>query len=217
MKKINFIVPFTAFARHSFLSDFAAVHTYITEVMPTGTCDKNLGWIQENNYFLFGTLSGSNSFLQNMEQTRKDPCEVLETMDFCMQFCGYSYQIVTENMKEAVAASIDTGYPVIAKMKTDEYGACRVLIGYDEDKVIIPEATKEQRPPLSAPSYEEMECLYVITGREQASKTLLDGLKNIEQQLSESIRYGAWTNSADSFDYFGKKPVKIWRKFLLRN
>lgn len=205
MKQLNFIVPYTPFSWHQFLSDFAAVHTYITEVMPTGSCDKDLGWSQEQYYFLFGTFSGCNSFLQNMDQTREDPSESLETVDFCMKFCAYDYEVVTENMKDAVVASIDAGYPVIAKMKeAGEHGPTRVLIGYDGDTLIIPDTTNEQKPPKAAPTYDELECLYVIKGRGQLGATLLDGFRNIEKQLVATLEEGAWTTSSNAFDFWGK-------------
>lgn len=204
MKELRFNIPFTGYSCHSFLSDFAAVHTYITEMIPTGTSDKDLRWYQEMYYFLFGTLSGCNSFLQNMEQNREDPSEDIETVDFCMKFCGYSYRVVKENLMKALIDSIDRGYPVIAKMKNAEYGASRVLIGYDCDKIIIPPCGSEQKPSDTAPMYEEIECLYIIDEKCEPEYTLLNGLKNIENTLEESIEYGAWTNSAEYFDYFDK-------------
>ncbi|MBQ8541601.1 MAG: hypothetical protein IJ435_09045 [Clostridia bacterium] len=204
MNKVNFCIPFTGYSCHSFLSDFAAVHTYITETMLTGESDKNLGWYQEMYYFLFGTLTGCNSFLQNMEQSRNDPAEDIETVDFCMKFCGYAYDMVRHNMENALIESIDRGYPVIAKMKNAEFGPSRVLIGYDKDKIIVPACSNEQSPPPTAPIYEEIECLYIIRGIGRKERTLLDGFRNIEKSLKESIQYGAWANSAEVFDYFGK-------------
>ncbi len=209
MKELRFNIPFTGYSCHSFLSDFAAIHTYITETMLTEKSDKNLGWYQEMYYFLFGTLSGCNSFLQNMEQSRNDPAEDIETVDFCMKFCGYAYDIVGYNMKNALIESIGRGYPVIAKMKNTEFGTSRVLIGYDEDRIIVPACSNEQSPSPAAPIYEEIECLYVIRGICQKERTLLDGFRNIEKSLKESIQYGAWTNSPEAFDYFGKNMNEI--------
>lgn len=194
MKKLNFRVPFTGFCWHNFFSDFAAVHTYLTAA-PDARLDK----LQEDYYFLFETLSGASS---TVPQTDDDASECADNIDFCMRFAGYAYETVADNLRAVLEASIDAGYPVIGHMRNREYGLTRVLVGYDGDAPIMAETHGAQKEPPAPPTYDELDCLYVITGRVEPSRTLVDGLRNIERALAASLDGGFWDSLAGQFNFW---------------
>lgn len=194
MKKLDFRVPFTGFCWHNFFSDFAAVHTYLTAA-PDARLDK----LQEDYYFLFETLCGASSTLL---RTDDDASESAANIDFCMGLAGYTYAQVTEDLRGALEASINAGYPVIGHMRDRVYGPTRVLVGYDGGVPIMSDTPGAQKEPPAPPTYAEMDCLWVITGRCAPTRTLADGLRRIEEALTASLDGGFWDGLAASFDYW---------------
>ena len=218
MKKLDFAIPFTGFSYLGFLSCFAAVHTYLSgqrgqtdyeckketeeKCDGCGNCRKSIGGIQEDWYFLFETLSGVSSYQDTFDHTKPCPEQDAQTIDFCMKLAGYDYERVTDGLPEALAASIDAGFPVIAFMKSGENGPNRVLIGYDNDQIIMAEPVGTQDPPPNPPAYDQIEAMLVIRKKIEPQVTLADGLRNIEHRMQANLDEGIWDDAADRFCYW---------------
>jgi hypothetical protein len=132
-------------------------------------------------------------------ETEAGSCGTDTTVDFLFGFAGYAYDKLTapEAFRPAIVASIDAGRPVIAKVKSGE-GRFRVITGYDGDALICPDYTNAQRKPQGAPSYEELDLLYIIGDKVQPRYTLKDGLERIRQVMETNLNEKLWD------DYIGK-------------
>lgn len=221
MKKLDFNVPFTGFCWLGFLSSFAAVYTHLEgfcgktdydckketdgQCDGCGNCRQGLGGIQEDWYFLFETLSGVASYQEDFDNTTSCPDQNQETIDFCMKLAGYDYKKVVDGFPEALAVSINAGYPVIALMKSRENGPTRVLIGYDGDKIIMAEPVGAQNPPQNAPTYDQIDSMLVIRSKIEPKFTLMDGLRNIERRMQSNLERGIWDDAASRFRYWQDK------------
>jgi hypothetical protein len=114
-------------------------------------------------------------------------------IDFLFGFAGYDYKKLTASgeFKSAIIAAIDSGKPVIAKVKT---GAARwrVITGYDGDILINPDYANAQQKPETAPVYDELEILYVIGDKIAPRYTLTDGLERIKKVMEYNINEKLW-------------------------
>lgn len=209
MKKLDFNIPFTGFSHLDFLSSSAAVHTYFT--YPDAPTEYKNGWnyriapdaMQEDWYFTLGTMSGHNSLMENFDKSIKKPNTDTDYCDFCMKFFGYRYSVAEADFKAALKASIDDGNPAIALLNKRGPGRnCAVLIGYDENSPISADAGGAQGENL-APTYDDIEKLYVITEMGEPEHTLLDCLKNIEKSLESVFEKGIWDDLKNRFEFFG--------------
>ncbi|MBO5128213.1 MAG: hypothetical protein J6D10_11650, partial [Clostridia bacterium] len=123
MKKLDFNIPFTGFSHHSFLSAAAAVHTYFT--YPNAPTEYKNGWdyhitpggMQEDWYFVLGTMSGNNSLMDNFDGSIDNPDADTAYCDFCMKFLGYRYTVAESDFADALQKSIKQGNPAIALLK----------------------------------------------------------------------------------------------------
>ena len=127
MKKLDFRVPFTGFAHLSWFNAFAAAYVHIEgfegktdydcpketsgQCNGCGNCRGGLGGIQESWYFLFQTLSACAAYQQDFSATLVCPDQDEEVFDFCMKLAGYRYERITEDLPNALRASIDAGNP----------------------------------------------------------------------------------------------------------
>lgn len=159
---------------------------------------------QEDYFFLFDTMCGRSSLrcrfdgeptaMQNMiGETDFYDGGTDNNVDFLFGFSGYEYGKLSDGaaFKEEIIASIDIGRPVIAKVK-EGMGRFRVITGYDGDSLICPDFTNAQHKPEGAPSYEELDTLYIIGKKIAPRYTLLDGLNRIRQVMEYNINENLW-------------------------
>lgn len=198
MLSLPFNIPFTGFSHHSFFSAAAAVHTYFTH--PNAPTEYKNGWdyhitpggMQEDWYFVLGTMSGNNSLMDNFDDSIDNPDADTAYCDFCMKFLGYRYTVAESGFADALQKSIKQGNPAIALLKDRSDGRnCFVLIGYDEEKPIAADHSGAQGDN-TPPAYDEIEKLYVITDKCAPEYTLIDGLRNVERSLVSVLDGGIW-------------------------
>lgn len=235
MKKLSFPIHFTGFSILDHLSCFAAIYVYVEGMRGNGEFEcvqekgkgcavcgncrsSNLG-LQQEWYFAFGSLTGCNSRYESFDGSIKVDGDRDKELEFCMGYSGYKYKKVTDNFKVELIESIDRGYPVLAVMKDRSAGPCRVLIGYDDDTTIMAEPAESQNQNAFAPDYNGIEAMYVITEKGAPKYTFVDGLRNIERSLINTIE-NVWDDYASYFkyhDYWEKNlkdnPEEIKRRF----
>ncbi len=208
MTKLDFNIPFTGFSHHSFLSAAAAVHTYFT--YPNAPAEYKNGWdyhitprgMQEDWYFILGTMSGKNSLMDNFDDSIDNPDADTAYCDFCMKFLGYRYTVAESDFADALQKSIKQGNPAIALLKDRADGRnCFVLIGYDEEKPIAADHSGAQGDN-TPPTYDEIEKLYVITEQCAPEYTLIDGLRNMERSLVSVLDGGIWDDLRSRFEHY---------------
>ena len=219
MTALDFRVPFTGFADLSFYNCFASAYVYLKgfeevtdydcarknggQCTGCGNCRQTLSAIQEDWYFIFGTLTGDFSHWESFDGTAvKVPHEDEKYVDFCMKLAGFAYQKITSDFKSALTASIANARPAIAVLKDRKKGACRLLVGYDEDAVFIANPQGSQNGDAVAPRYDEIDYMYVITDCGEPTRTLLDGLKNIERTLVSVLDGGVWEDFRRRFTFW---------------
>jgi len=188
---------------------------------------------QEKFFHLFDTMCGRSSLRCRFDgaptemqkwtgETKPDSCAPDETIDFLFGFAGYGYRKVTDAavFKEGIAASIDKGRPVIAKVKAGAW-PFRVIIGYEcanlrRNKLLCPSFINAQNPPKRAPKYGELEALYVIGDKIPPRYTLKDGLDRIvkvmeynqNEKLWEGIEKKIAMYNPDGIDTVGTEEKK---------
>ncbi len=224
--KLAFKVPFSGFTTTDFINCFASTYMVLERITGDdaydckkrngqlcdgcGNCRNSTAGVQEQLFFVFDTMCGRSSLRCRFDgvptemqkligETEANSCGTDYTVDFLFGFAGYTYDKLTvpESFKAAIEASIDAGRPVIAKVKTGE-GRFRVIIGYDNGALICPDYTNAQRKPHSAPSYDELDTLYIIGDKVQPRYTLKDGLERIRQVMEHNLNAKLWD------DYIGK-------------
>ena len=209
MKKLDFNISFTGFSNMDFLSAMAAVHTNF--IFPHAPSEYNNGYdyhitpggMQEDWYFILGTMSGQFSLAENFDKSIKKPdSSAAFYREFCMKFLGYRYTVAESEFAAALKTSIDRGKPVIAVLNQRSFGRnCSVLIGYEEDNPIAAEP-KGAQGENAAPTYADIESLYIITDKCEPEYTLIDGLRNIESSLKSVLDCGIWDDLKSRFDFF---------------
>lgn len=159
---------------------------------------------QESYFFLFDTMCGRSSLRCRFDgaptEMQKMICEgdfydggTEDNIAFLFGFAGYAYRKLTEAdaFQGAIIASVDAGVPVIAKVKEGE-ARFRVITGYDGRALICPDFTNAQHRPTGAPSYCELDALYIICEKTAPHYTLIDGLKRIRKVMTHTIREDLW-------------------------
>ncbi|MHB1484880.1 MAG: hypothetical protein ACYCYI_09475 [Saccharofermentanales bacterium] len=188
-------------------SDYDCTQTEGKPCNSCGNCGKG-GYTpiskQECYFFLFDTMCGRSSLRDRFDgeatemqkmigQPETDSCGTPFTTDFLFGFVGYDYLRITDPkiFKDKIVGSIDTGKPVIAKVKTGN-GRFRVITGYDDNTLICPDFTNAQQKPAIAPIFEELDTLYIIGEKITSRYTLLDGLKQIRKVMEYNISENLW-------------------------
>ncbi len=159
---------------------------------------------QERYFFLFDTMCGRSSLRCRFDGQRtameRMICErdfydgsAEGNIDFLFGFAGYAYRHCEDKAAFAgeVRASIDAGRPVIAKVK-DGQAPFRVVTGYDADAMLCPDFTNAQRRPQNAPSFAELDALYLVGERIAPRYTLKDGLARIRQVMAYNAAEKLW-------------------------
>jgi hypothetical protein len=159
---------------------------------------------QECYFFLFDTMCGRSSLRCRFDGEPTEMEKMIGDMDFyeggtdnnvdfLFGFAGYDYRRLTDStaFKEEIVTSIDEGKPVIVKVKAGN-SRFRVITGYDVDTLICPDFSNAQQKPQGAPSYVELDTLYIIGDKIVPRYTLIDGLKRIRQIMDYNINENLW-------------------------
>ncbi|MCL1952573.1 MAG: hypothetical protein FWF60_07070 [Oscillospiraceae bacterium] len=189
---------------------------------------------QEKYFHLFDTMCGRSSLrcrfdgeLTEMQkwigETGPGSCDTDETIDFLFGFAGYEYRKATGGFQTEIAASINAGKPVIAKVKAGAW-PFRVITGYDGNKLLCPSFINAQNPPKKAPKYDELEALYVIGEKTAPRYTLKDGLERIVKVMEYNRREKLWEgycekiamHNPDGIDTVGTEEKKARLKRVAR-
>ncbi|MEO3946264.1 hypothetical protein [Gorillibacterium sp. CAU 1737] len=223
-KELSFLYPFSAFSTLNFVNCFASVYLYLEgyeeeddydcssreggNCIGCEHCEDSAASKQEALFFLFGTMSGDTALREGYSERiplQDEICDTDEQIEFIMKFVGYAYRKVTDNFKDAIIRSIHTDKPVLVRMKDSDRGSFRVITGYDETGLICPKAADAQKEPDCAPTYEEIDCLYVMGEKGKPVYRLLDGLKRIERVMAFNQEARLWDGYIERFDYWNEK------------
>jgi hypothetical protein len=160
--------------------------------------------IQESYFFLFDTMCGRSSLRCRFDGEPTEMEKMIGDMnfyeggtdnnvDFLFGFAGFDYRQVNDPIafKDEIIASIGAGKPIIAKVKVGN-DRFRVIIGYDGDVLICPDFTNAQQKPEIAPSYDEIDTLYIIGDKIEPRYKLIDGLKRIKKVMEYNINENLW-------------------------
>ena len=228
--KLAFDVPFSGFTTTDFINCFAATVMVLEgrtgnddydckqrdgeRCDGCGNCRGSTAGLQEHLFFLYDTMCGRSSLRCRWDgeptemhkligETEADSCGTDYTVEFLFGFAGYEYDKLTapEAFRAAIVASIDAGRPVIAKAKSGE-GRFRVITGYDGDALISPDYTNAQDKPEGAPSYIELEALYVIGDKVQPRYTLKDGLERMQMIMEYNLNEDLWQDYMDKMGWY---------------
>ena len=182
-------------------TDYACSQRDQGECIGCGNCGETPAAMQERYYFLFDTMCGQSSLRCRFDGQPTEMDKWIggseggtdDNVSFLFGFAGYAYRKQTDPAawKEEITASIDAGKPVIARVKTGE-GRFRVVSGYEGDALLCPKSNSAQCKPSGAPSYDELDALYIIGDKIEPRYTLLDGLKRIRTVMEYNIRENLW-------------------------
>lgn len=200
-KELLFEIPFTGFCGTTFINCFASTYMFLESIAPGGS---SLSSMQESYFFLFDTMCGRSSLrcrfdgvpteMQNMiGETDFYDGGTDNNVDFLFGFAGYEYRQLSNPIvfQDEIIASIDAGRPVIAKVKEGK-GRFRVITGYDSHSLICPDFSNAQHKPEGAPSYNELDTLYIIGEKTAPRYRLIDGLNRIQQVMEYNMNENLW-------------------------
>jgi len=234
MKKLDFPCPFSGERGLDFINCFASVYMYLEGIRGDddydcpktrgGSCEydrcdcvchKTWQSLQGRFFGLFNTMTGRSIMLTGWGGKRsslyREICGDTDgTVDFVAGYAGYSYEKHSDNLMEYIRTSIDGGVPVLARMKDNKHGSFRVVIGYDGDKLLMPNPKKAKNPPKRAPRPSEIDSVYVIS-KAARKYTLLDGLKRVKRVMEADREAGVWDEYIDAFGKdkdFGRYGLK---------
>jgi hypothetical protein len=224
MKNLDFNYPFSGMTDLDFINCFAGTYMYLEGIKGVddyvcaardggkcngcGNCNVTTWKKQEDLFFFFGTMSGCNAQRCSYDGQNdiQKMCDNIDSTDvvieFSMGLAGYGYTKITGDFKEAITGSVDVGIPVLARMKDTSHGSFRVITGYDNDDIICPDPGSANRKPDSNPTYDEIENIYVITGRSEPKYGLRDGLLRIISVMECNRDMKLWDEYISKFKYW---------------
>ena len=221
MKKLDFNIPFSGFCGTTFINCFTSTYMFLEGIAGNddydckkkrgekcdgcGNCRGSSKQLQEKWFFLFDTVCGRSSLRCRFDG---EPTEMQKmvgepsfydggsdnNVDFLFGFAGYDYSKLIEpsDFRAAVEASVGTGKPALARVKSGDGGRFRVITGYDGEVLSGPNYAGAQKPPKEAPSYGDIDALYIIGGKQSPRYTLIDGLKRIETIMEYNQAEKLW-------------------------
>jgi len=181
-----------------------------------GNCATKPQTLQEHFFFLFDTMCGHSS-LRCRYNGQPTVMEALingegdfydggskDNINFLFGFAGYDYRTVTDVtlMKNEIAASIESGKPVIVRLKNNVVPFA-VVIGYNDDALICPKFRAAQKVPVPEVSYDGIVELYIIEKKIKPRYTIVDGLNRIESVMEYSLTEDLWESYMKKFDTYG--------------
>ena len=225
-QKIEFAYPFCAFSRLNFINCYASVIMLLENIhgkddynceMKTsgnctdcGNCRKSTVKLQEDIFFLFDTLSGRSSLRpsftddganQNFENSP-------EVIDFLFGLTGYQYTILKTGFPDAIQCSLNRGIPILARIKGNQLDPFRVIIGCEDEKLMMADKANAQGDP-QVPSYEEIDELFIIGEKNECTYTLVDGLMRIQKIMLQNQSNAVWDTYIQKFRYWDEKLYDV--------
>ena len=195
---------FSGFRGLDFTNCFTALFLYLEGIQGVDEPCLTLANHAERHFHLFDTMSGRSATVRGWGDVPTAVySEIYDTEDmvaFLMGYVGYVYEKHTERLMERIRASLDSGIPVLARMKDDKKGSFRVIHDYQGDKLLTPEPKGAQNKPRRAPKLGEIDSVYVVTGRAQRKYTLLDGLRRFRGIMERDREAGAWDAYIAAFE-----------------
>ena len=154
-------------------------------------------------FALFNTMSGNSAIRCHFDgkptETQKlvgdtddenHGCGSELIVDFLFGYIGYDYRKCTDTavFKDEIIAAIDSGKPVIAKVKSGN-PRFYLINGYDGDALTCLLFNAQwHRVPDSPPAYDDLDSLYIFGDKTARRYTLKDGLINIRRTMECNIR-----------------------------
>jgi len=205
--RVDFDYAFSGFRDLDFTNCFASLYMYLEDFAGAANVLKQQ---QERLFFLFDTVSGRSAALRGWGNVPTEIYrEIYDTdgmVDFLMGYTGYAYEKHTGDFAKQISASIGRGLPVLARLKKDSAvyldgkgDSFRVIIGCDGGKLQMPEPKGAQNPPKKAPKPEDIESVYVISGKCARRYTLLDGLKRVKRVMDCDRENSVWDEYIAAF------------------
>ena len=222
MKKLDFQVPFSAFAPTTFINCFASVYLYCEGMKAEaeqdyecaqregnpctgcGHCAESLKAIQEKFFFLFDTVCGHSSLRCRFDGTPTEMEKLIndggfydgggsENIDFLFGFAGYDYRPVTSCSSFL--------HEITAAIDNDKPVITKlknssvpfcVITGYGDNGYYMPEFTGAQKAPDHAPNDNEIDTIYIIDKKTVPKYTLCDGLERIIHIMEYALKEDLW-------------------------
>lgn len=113
-------------------------------------------------------------------------------VDFIIGYAGYCYEKYNNDLIGKIRASVDTGTPVLARIKNPANGSFRVIVGYDSDFLITAEPVGAQNKPENQPAVDDSDSIYIVGGKTKSKYTLIDGLKRIKRVMDCDREAKVW-------------------------
>lgn len=222
-EQLDFSLPFAGYTDLDFINCFSSTYMYLGGITGKddytcasrdggkcdgcGSCNKSTCKIQEDMFFFFGTMSGCNAqrcSFEGLNEMQKSLDNTDSIISFTMGLAGYEYTKITDNFKNAVICSVNAKKPVLARMKDRSHGSFRVISGYDVDDIICPEPVGAQRKPDRNPTYEEIDCMYIIIGRTKPAYGLRECFSRIITVMEYNRDMKLWDDYINNFKYWDK-------------
>ena len=231
--ELNFCYPFFLYADLNFINCFSSVYLYLRRVGEVeeyvcaerqGKSCSRCGNCNANFFTLFEAVTGRYVLRERWDgiptkmQDEISKMEIDKLIDFIVGFTGYDYKKATDSYQKNIITSIDINKPVLAKIKNAELNPFRVITGYDGESLLCPDFSSSANPPDCAPTYEEIECLYIFSDKIPQKYTFLDVLKRFEKIMEFNISEGLWDEYIQKLDYVKNKfweldVAEIQRRF----
>lgn len=225
MKNLNFPYPFSFFRGIDFTNCFTSLYMYLEKIPGKNdhdcahnrnepcdgcrNCDGSLHEKQQRLFFLFDTVSGRSVTVwgwgNKPTPIHREIYDTDDMVDFLFGYAGYGYTKHIDGFIEKIRASIDSGIPVLARMKDSGHNTFRVITGYDGDALMQAKPFGGQKIPEEQPSPGEIDSIYVIIGKTDRKYTLLDGLKRIKRVMDADREAKVWDDYINAFkNYWGE-------------
>jgi len=222
MKQLDFPYTFSGFSCLDFTNCFAALFMHLEGIRADseykcakeqgkrcdhcGHCGYTLRGMQGQLFFLFDTVSGRSATVNGWggkpTAIYREFYDTEDSIEFVTGYAGYAYEKHTNDLMRHIRTSIDSGTPVLARMKDSKNGSFRVITGYDGGKLSMAKPTGANKQPKSAPRLSEIDSVYVITGKTERKYVLLDALRRIKRVMDADRAAGAWDEYIRAFEKF---------------
>jgi len=214
MRPTDYDFHFSGFRGLDFTNCFTALFMYLEGIQGGGQPSLTLANHAVQHFFLFDTISGRSATVWGWggkpTAVYGEIYDTDDTIGFVMGYAGYSYERRTGNLMEHIRASLDGGIPVLARLKTGrpytdkEADSFRLIVGCDGNRLRVPAPKGAQKASKKAPRLNEIDSVYVVTGRTQRKYTLLDALRRIRGIMERDREAGVWDEYFHAFeDYWG--------------
>lgn len=227
MKNLYFPYPFSWFTGINLINNFTALYMYLEKMTGNndydcvtrdgkscngcGNCKGSLGDKQGCLFFLFDTISGRSATVWDWEfkptPIYQEIVDTDSTVDFLFGYTGYGYEKYTEKLADKIRISIDKDIPVLARIKNPnpDCDTFRIITGYDGTVLLQARPPEGKSATEDEPSLDEIDSVYIVTGKIERKYTLLDGLKRIKRVMDADREAKIWDKYINAFNnYWGE-------------